>query len=73
MTALDELRKLDDAARLGAVGTPTARQVIEARAKLAALSHLLRPMAEALEEAGECCGGRHGVREVLAQLEEALK
>ncbi len=109
MTALDKLRKLDDAAspgpretqggynkgkpckRCGAAPIVTQFGVLcasckRANAQLAALSHLLRPMAEALENAPcEVTGklsrrlGDHGAEmyctrcAVLAKLEEALR
>ena len=97
MSALDELRKLDDVASPGpwTVDPPSSllgsvqqylgdfisgdvpNQARAANAQLAALSHLLRPMAEALIASDECVMIENhdecGRCAVFAQLEDALK
>ncbi len=73
MTALDKLRAIDKAASWGQEGFPPLRAAV-ARNDLYALSKLLLPVFEALDECGRCCGpDEHGVGKVMAQLEEALK
>ncbi len=77
MSALDELRKLDGAVRRKVLPTDSA-DVIAARCRallqLGDIVHLLRPAFEALETCGRCCGpDEHGISEVFAKLEEALR